>query len=56
MNREIGLIFIGIEEVDDTWATGSGGQRQTLGSGDNCCDCHYELTGECPIRPNGEMK
>ncbi len=29
MNREIGLIFIGIEEVDDTWATGSGGQRRS---------------------------
>ena len=36
---------------------GNGFKRtKTLGCGDSCCDCHYELTGECPIRPIGEMK
>ena len=24
--------------------------------GDKCCDCHYELVGKCPIRPNIGMK
>ena len=33
---------------------GNGFKRtKTLGCGDNCCDCHYELKGECPIRPGG---
>ena len=36
---------------------GNGFKRtKTLGCGDSCCDCHYELTGVCPIRPIGEMK
>lgn len=31
-------------------------RTMTLGYGDKCCDCHYELTGKCPIRPNIGMK
>ena len=31
-------------------------RKKTLGYGDQCCDCHYELTGKCPIRPEGELK
>jgi hypothetical protein len=27
-----------------------------LGYGDKCCNCHYELTGKCPIRPGGNLK
>ena len=31
---------------------GNGFRRtMTLGHGERCCDCHYELTGKCPIRP-----
>ena len=36
---------------------GNGFRRtMTLGYGDRCCNCHYELTGECSIRPEGELK
>jgi len=36
---------------------GNGFKRTTtLGYGDSCCDCHYELVGECPIRPTGKLK
>ena len=36
---------------------GNGFKRtSTLGYGDKCCDCHYELTGKCPLRPDGKMK
>ena len=36
---------------------GNGFKRtKTLGYGDSCCDCHYELTGKCPIRPMGYLK
>lgn len=36
---------------------GNGFKRtQTLGYGDPCCDCHYELTGKCPIWPPDGMK
>ena len=36
---------------------GNGFKRtKTLGYGDSCCDCHYELTGKCPIRPMGNLK
>ena len=33
-----------------------GKRTMTLGYGDKCCNCHYELMGECPIRPEGKMK
>ena len=34
---------------------GNGFSRtKTLGDGDECCNCHYELTGKCPLRaPEG---
>lgn len=36
---------------------GNGFRRtQTLGYGDKCCNCHYELIGECPIKPTGELR
>lgn len=36
---------------------GNGFKRTTtLGYGDSCCDCHYELVGKCPIRPTGDLK
>lgn len=36
---------------------GNGFKRTTtLGYGDKCCDCHYELTGKCPLHPEGKMK
>lgn len=36
---------------------GNGFKRtMTLGYGDKCCNCHYELTGKCPIRPGKGMK
>lgn len=36
---------------------GNGFKRtMTLGYGDKCCNCHYELTGKCPIRPGGNLK
>ena len=36
---------------------GNGFSRtKTLGDGDECCNCHYELTGKCPIRAPEGMK
>lgn len=29
---------------------------KTLGDGDECCNCHYELTGKCPLRAPEGMK
>ena len=36
---------------------GNGFSRtRTLGDGDECCNCHYELTGKCPLRAPEGMK
>lgn len=36
---------------------GNGFSRtKTLGDGDECCNCHYELTGKCPLRAPEGMK
>ncbi len=36
---------------------GNGFRRTTtLGYGDRCCDCHYELTWKCPLHPGKGMK
>lgn len=36
---------------------GNGFSRtKTLGDGDECCNCHYELTGKCPLRAPEDMK
>ena len=36
---------------------GNGFKRTTtLGYGDSCCNCHYELTGKCPLHPQDGMK
>ena len=36
---------------------GNGFSRtKTLGDGDECCNCHYELTGKCPLRAQEGMK
>ena len=36
---------------------GNGFSRtKTLGDGDECCNCHYELTGTCPLRAPVGMK
>lgn len=36
---------------------GNGFSRtKTLGDGDECCNCHYELTGKCPFRAPEGMK
>lgn len=36
---------------------GNGFSRtKTLGDGDECCNCHYELTGKCPLRTPEGMK
>ena len=36
---------------------GNGFSRtKTLGDGDECCNCHYELTGKCPPRAPEGMK
>ena len=36
---------------------GNGFSRtKTLGDGDKCCNCHYELTGKCPLRAPEGMK
>ena len=36
---------------------GNGFSRtKTLGDGDECCNCHYELTGKCPLRVPEGMK
>ena len=36
---------------------GNGFRRtKTLGFGDGCCDCHYELTGKCPLRAGEGQK
>ena len=31
-------------------------RTKTLGDGDECCNCHYELTGKCPLRAPEGMK
>lgn len=31
-------------------------RTQTLGDGDACCNCHYELTGVCPLHAPEGMK
>ena len=36
---------------------GNGFSRtKMLGDGDECCNCHYELTGKCPLRAPEGMK
>lgn len=36
---------------------GNGFQRtKVLGDGDECCNCHYELTGSCPLKAPEGMK
>ena len=36
---------------------GNGFSRtRTLGDGDECCNCHYELTGKCPLHAPEGMK
>ena len=36
---------------------GNGFSRtKTLGDGDECCNCHYELPGKCPLRAPEGMK
>lgn len=36
---------------------GNGFSRtKTLGCGDNCCNCHYELKGDCPLYAPEGMK
>ena len=36
---------------------GNGFSRtKTLGDGDECCNCHYELSGKCPLRAPEGMK
>lgn len=36
---------------------GNGFSRtKTLGDGDECCNCHYEPTGKCPLRAPEGMK
>lgn len=36
---------------------GNGFSRtKTLGAGDDCCNCHYELKGICPLQVPAEMK
>lgn len=36
---------------------GNGFSRtKTLGDGDDCCDCHYELKGSCPLQVPAGMK
>lgn len=36
---------------------GNGFSRtKTLGDGGECCNCHYELTGKCPLRAPEGMK
>lgn len=31
-------------------------RTKTLGDGDECCNCHYELTGKCPLHAPAGMK
>ncbi|WP_449073849.1 L-2-amino-thiazoline-4-carboxylic acid hydrolase [Ruminococcus sp.] len=31
-------------------------RTKMLGDGDECCNCHYELTGKCPLRAPEGMK
>ena len=31
-------------------------RTKTLGDGDECCNCHYEMTGKCPLRAPEGMK
>ena len=52
-------VLPGICSVDYmvSYYMGNGFSRtKTLGDGDECCNCHYELTGKCPLRAPEGMK